>query len=419
MHNTLEQILRQREVRGERTVALLRAAFISLAVFLDVLAFAHVIPPYTSSPPAVSTLLLDAFFLSAALAFAILALKGVYYGFLKFVTITLDYVLILVMFAFDPSLAGAGIENLWLAVIAPVFMLYLNLIRFSQSAAWYAAGLSVAQCALVARLILGSWELQKILPLEFGLLMLISIGLAVSAAGRQMTEEASAKQMLERYLPPQLVKELQRSKASLVPGGRRQFVTMLFADIRGFTRISETLSPEQVVEVLNDYLSTMTDVIFAHEGTIDKFIGDAVMTIFGSPVSRPDDVVRAFRAAQGMILALDEFNARHPELPSPIAIGVGLHAGEVIAGNIGSAKRLDYTVIGDNVNLTSRIEALTKHYGCRILASSAVIEGLKRCGVEPAAREIDTVIVQGKTQSVVVYELFVEAAPATVSSTQS
>ncbi|HQI19587.1 MAG TPA: hypothetical protein PLW55_09610, partial [Leptospiraceae bacterium] len=187
MHNTLEQILRQREVRGERTVALLRAAFISLAVFLDVLAFAHVIPPYTSSPPAVSTLLLDAFFLSAALAFAILALKGVYYGFLKFVTITLDYVLILVMFAFDPSLAGAGIENLWLAVIAPVFMLYLNLIRFSQSAAWYAAGLSVAQCAIVARLILGSWELQKILPLEFGLLMLISIGLAVSAAGRQMT----------------------------------------------------------------------------------------------------------------------------------------------------------------------------------------------------------------------------------------
>lgn len=408
MENTLEQILHQREVRGEKAVALLRAGFIGIAVFLDGLAFVGIIPPYTSAPPTAGTLALDAVFLAAAWMIAGLALKGIYRGFFKFVTITLDYVLVLMMFAFDPSLAAAGEENLWLAVIAPVYMFYLNLIRFSRPAAWYAAGLSVVQCAVLGVMVVGSWQAQKILPLEFGLFMLVSIGLAINAVGRQMMEEANAKQMLERYLPPQLVEELRRSKASLLPGGKRQSVTMLFADIRGFSRISEELSPEQVVDLLNDYLSTMTDVIFAHEGTIDKFIGDAVMTTFGAPVSRPDDVVRAFRAAQQMILALEAFNARHPELPAPVGIGIGLHSGEVIAGNIGSAKRLDYTVIGDNVNLTSRIEGLTRYYGCRILASDAVMEGLRNCGVEPAAREIDTVIVRGKTQAVVVHELFAE-----------
>ncbi len=255
-------------------------------------------------------------------------------------------------------------------------------------------------------IVLGSWQTQKILQLQFGLVMLVALGLFINSVGRKMMEEANAKQMLERYLPPQLVDELRRSKATLLPGGRRQFVTMLFADIRGFSRISESMSPEQVVEILNDYLSSMTDVIFRHEGTIDKFIGDAVMTTFGAPVQRDDDVVRAFRAARDMIFALDEFNHRHPELRSRLEIGIGLHSGEVIAGNIGSAKRLDYTVIGDNVNLTSRIEGLTKHYGCRILATAAVVEGLRKCGVDPASREIDTVIVQGKTKPVVIYELF-------------
>lgn len=414
MQNTLEQILTQREVRGEKTVSVLRAALISIATFLDALGFAGIIPPYTSAPPTAETLLLDIVFLTFAVLFALLAVRGIYRSYFKFITITLDYVLVIVMFLFDPSVTAAGPESLWLAVIAPIFMFYLNLIRFSRSAAWYAAGLSVLQCAALGTIVLGSWQTQKILQLQFGLCMLVAVGLFINTAGRKMMEEANAKQMLERYLPPQLVDELRRDKATLLPGGRRQFVTMLFADIRGFSRISESMSPERVVDLLNDYLSTMTDVIFRHEGTIDKFIGDAVMTIFGAPVRREDDVVRAFRAAQEMMFALDHFNRRHPELLSGFEIGIGLHSGEVIVGNIGSAKRLDYTVIGDNVNLTSRIEGLTKHYGCRILATGAVVEGLRSRGIEAAVREIDTVIVQGKTQAVVVYELFAprSAAPA-------
>lgn len=409
MQNTLEQILTQREVQAERAVAYLRAALMSVASLLDCLAFAGLIPPYSIGPPTTGTLLFDCLFLGVACVFAGLAARGVYRSYFKFFSITLDYVLLIVIFAFDPSVSAASIENLWLAVIGPVFLFYLNLIRFSRAAAFYAAALSVPACAVMASTVLGSFETQEIVRLQFGLVMLIAIGLSISSAGRTMMEQANTKQMLERYLPPQLVEELQRSKATLQPGGRRQVVTMLFADIRGFSRISESLSPEHVVELLNDYLSTMTDVIFRHEGTIDKFIGDAVMTTFGAPIERADDVVRAYLAAREMISALDDFNLRHPELETPLEIGIGLHTGEVIAGNIGSAKRLDYTVIGDNVNLTSRIEGLTKHYGCRILATAAVIEGLRSCGLEPAAREIDTVIVRGKTRAVVIYELLAEA----------
>ena len=167
------------------------------------------------------------------------------------------------------------------------------------------------------------------------------------------------------------------------------------------------MSPNAVVTLLNGYLSTMTDIIFHNKGTIDKFIGDAIMTIFGAPIESGDDAQRAVKTAISMISALKDFNNLHKELRSPLEVGIGIHTGEVIAGNIGSDKRLDYTVIGDNVNLSSRIESLTKFYKCPILITQSTYEELKKENSVDTTitREVDTVIVKGKSKSIRIYEV--------------
>ncbi len=151
----------------------------------------------------------------------------------------------------------------------------------------------------------------------------------------------------------------------------------------------------------------MTDIIFQNSGTIDKFIGDAIMTIFGAPIQSKDDAYRAVKTAIEMKTKLEKFNSLHTELTKPLEIGIGIHTGEVIAGNIGSTKRLDYTVIGDNVNLASRIENLTKFYKCPIIISQTTLDELKEEIINSRflTREVDTVIVKGKSNPIKIYEI--------------
>lgn len=167
------------------------------------------------------------------------------------------------------------------------------------------------------------------------------------------------------------------------------------------------MNPRELVEFLNEYLSIMTDVIIARTGTIDKFIGDAIMTIFGTPVRRDDDARRALQTAVDINNALVEFNKRYTNLKDRIKIGIGIHTGEVVVGNIWSDKRLDYTVIGDNVNLSSRIESLTVYYGCPILIPENTYVCIEEefSNEEFLIREIDKVVVKGKIQSVGIYEI--------------
>lgn len=411
MATTFEAIFREREVRGEKVVAYLRFTFILVASFFDLLAITGVIAPYTSARPELLTLFLDLLFVLFAGVFATFAWMGAYRPFFKYITISLDYAFIVIMFLLDPSLGTTGQENAWLAVIAPLYLFFLNLIRFSRSAAFYAASLSAIQCVWLTFHLRGDLAIAPVLTFLLPLCMFLLIGLVVNAAGRRMMIEANTKQMLERYLSPQLVDDLRKSRRSLDPGGKRQLVTVLFADIRSFSRISESMGPERVVEMLNDYLSTMTEVIFRHEGTIDKFIGDAILATFGTPQVRSNDPVRAVAAASSMLEALSEFNRRHPELGAPLEIGIGLHTGDVIVGNIGSARRLDYTIIGDTVNLCARIESLTKHYRCPILVSESTLKAFTEAGGKTHSREIDTVIVQGKTEPVVIHEILPTLLP--------
>lgn len=217
-----------------------------------------------------------------------------------------------------------------------------------------------------------------------------------------ISSEKRMKSTMSRYMDPGIADRLVASGAELL-GGQSTMATVLFSDIRGFTTISEKLGPQGTVALLNEYFTLMVDCIAQEEGMLDKFIGDAIMAAFGIPVGHDDDADRAVRASIAMIRALWAWNAlRVEEGKPPVDMGIGLNSDTVVSGNIGSKKRMDYTIIGDGVNLASRLESACKQYGARILVSQftmAQLRGTYR------TREIDLVVVKGKTQPVAVFEI--------------
>jgi adenylate cyclase len=182
------------------------------------------------------------------------------------------------------------------------------------------------------------------------------------------------KKMLSQYVSETMLNEVLIAPEDVLHAGvgRKEKLTVLFSDIRSFTVISESLPAEQVVTLLNTYFKEMTDTIFKHQGTLDKFIGDAIMAFWGAPIRVDNDAIKAVTTAIEMISRLDLVNEKLAleELPT-IEIGVGVNTGEVILGNIGSDRKLDYTVIGDPVNTASRLEGITKQYGVPIVISES------------------------------------------------
>jgi adenylate cyclase len=183
-----------------------------------------------------------------------------------------------------------------------------------------------------------------------------SVALENSEYARALEREAEQRAQLSRFLSPALVEQAARGALELAKGGQLTELTILFSDIRGFTSMSEKLPAQEVVKMLNDYFELMVDILFEHGGILDKFIGDALMGLWGAPVRRPDDATRAVQAAVQMQAKLREFNAeRVADGKQPLQIGIGLHTGQVVVGNMGSSKALSYTAIGDGVNLASRL----------------------------------------------------------------
>lgn len=217
-----------------------------------------------------------------------------------------------------------------------------------------------------------------------------------------LRETEALRATMYRYLSQDLAEQLLNSKNTTL-GGARQFVSILFADIRSYTTLTERLSPEEVVVLLNRYFETMVDVIFAHRGTLDKFIGDAIMAVFGSPIPQKDHAQRAVETALEMQQQLKYFNQQQQRQGLPtVQIGIGINSDDVITGNIGSSKRMEFTAIGDGVNLTSRIESATKFYGCPIIISENTYT---LCKETIWVRELDYVCVHGKRQPVHLYEV--------------
>ncbi|MBI5561531.1 MAG: adenylate/guanylate cyclase domain-containing protein [Deltaproteobacteria bacterium] len=211
------------------------------------------------------------------------------------------------------------------------------------------------------------------------------------------------KKAFSQYVSPDLVSEIIRDPDRLKLGGEKRVVTVLFSDIRGFTTISEKLPPDELVTLLNEYLSPMTRIVLDEKGLLDKYIGDAIMAIFNAPLTIPDHPMRACAAAAKMMPRLEELNAGWARKGYPaIKIGVGVNTGEAVVGNMGAELRFDYTGIGDTVNLASRLEGLNKLYGTRIIVSEFTYEQVKDAFL---FRELDLVRVKGKAKPVGLYEL--------------
>jgi adenylate cyclase len=217
-----------------------------------------------------------------------------------------------------------------------------------------------------------------------------------------MIEDISKETTMSRYMDPSLADKLLRSGEEIL-GGQSSVATVLFSDIRSFTTVTEELGPQATVSLLNEYFTLMVDCIQLYGGMLDKFIGDALMAVFGTPVAHQDDADRAVKAGILMLRDLVEFNSRRvADGRKPIDIGIGVNTDIVVSGNIGSPKRMDYTVIGDGVNLASRLESACKQYGAHLLLSENTFVKLRGTY---RSREIDRVVVRGKTQPVAIYEI--------------
>ena len=257
-----------------------------------------------------------------------------------------------------------------------------------------------------------AWEAGLVLPLASLILLLLSIYVLNMAYG-YLVEARSKRQFTElfgQYVPPELVDKMAEDPEKYSMEGKKEVLTVLFSDVVGFTSISERLSPHELAAFINEYLTTMSQVIREQGGTLDKYIGDAIMAFWGAPVPDPghatNAVVAALRMQSGLNLLRQSFEARG--WPS-IAIGIGLSSGEMTVGDMGSKVRKAYTVMGDTVNLGSRLEGITRQYGVGILVSEETVmlsEGV-------LYREIDAVRVKGKDNPIKIYEPLVLEAEAT------
>jgi len=211
-----------------------------------------------------------------------------------------------------------------------------------------------------------------------------------------------------RYLSPSVMDAIIRRPELLQLGGEKREMTVLFSDIRGFTTFAERLDPQDLVALLNEYLTAMTDIVYRHDGVLDKYMGDAIMAFWNSPVDQPDHARRGCLTALDMLQELQGLRERWEArgIP-PLNMGVGLNSGAMSVGNMGSNTRFDYTVMGDAVNLGSRLEGASKEYGTNIIISESTLEAVREGGF--VVRFLDLVAVKGKTEPVAVYELIGQA----------
>ena len=251
------------------------------------------------------------------------------------------------------------------------------------------------------------WSNGTVLPVASGILMVVAIFMLNMSYGYFV--ESRGKKLITglfgQYVPPELVDEMAEAPNKYTQKAESKELTVLFSDVRDFTSISESLTPGDLSDLMNEYLTPMTKVIHQSRGTIDKYMGDAIMAFWGAPLGDDRHVKNALVAAKEMVLILKDINKIFEDKGWPkIQIGIGIHTGEMSVGNMGSTFRMAYTVLGDNVNLTSRLEALTKQYGVTCMVSEDIVKRDQ----ENYFREIDRVRVKGKENPVSIFELMDE-----------
>jgi adenylate cyclase len=297
----------------------------------------------------------------------------------------------------------------WLVPVEAAFVVLLGLFvglllsRLSGGLGWAAA---------LGMVVLYLWGTQwlfetrgLVLTTVYPIAAIVSctLGAAIYRAVAEEREKREIREAFSHYLNPEVTDLLARDPSQLRLGGERRHVTVFFSDIQDFTTIAESLGPEALGKLLNEYLGAMTDIVFQHEGLLDKYVGDAIMAFWGAPVAAPDHARRCCQAALDMQAALARLHERWAADGVPLMeIRIGIHSGEAMVGNFGSAQRFSYTAMGDTVNLASRLEGVNKRYSTHVLIS----EGTRHAvGDEFLCREIDRVVVKGRVEPVTVYEL--------------
>jgi adenylate cyclase len=296
-----------------------------------------------------------------------------------------------------------------LRLIANALMLLLAVGIMLRTSPWI--GVAVAAVGSLVALAIGYGAFQQFVlypsaHLQLGLIsgFLLVLGLRLT---REERDKARIRNMFEGYVSDDVVEMLLASGQKLDVGGQSMHITVLFSDIRSFTTITEQLTATETVEFLNVYFGRVINVIQAEGGRIDKFIGDAVMAEFGVPYPFEDHALRALRAAAGMRAVAEDFKGwmrtRFPDKKLPeFGVGIGIHSGNAVVGNLGSAKRMEYTAIGDTVNVASRLEGETKTLSCVIVASA---ETVRLAGDKVVTGRHDELKVKGRVEPVEVYEI--------------
>jgi adenylate cyclase len=279
----------------------------------------------------------------------------------------------------------------------------LGILALSVRRRWLALG---GIALLLSALPLAAWGLfaRAALWLPVGTpmltLVLLAVGRFVKSALAARRERDRVQKMFALYVPPDLVKTLMAHPEQAGLGGDTRRLTVMFCDLRGFTTLSAQLSPAEITAVLNRYFTCMTDAIFAHGGTVDKFIGDAVMAFWGAPLPDAEQERHAVQAAQAMQTALAELNVElAAQDKPPLKLGIGIHSGEALVGNMGAESRLSYTAIGDTVNVASRLEGANKTLGTEIVLSAETARGAP----ELALRPLGAIRVKGRPEPLEVF----------------
>lgn len=288
-------------------------------------------------------------------------------------------------------------------------------IALSLAVSWAGAlaGFVIVSGSIIGLMILDQWLLHKgiVTTMVLPALLIASVYVLLTLY-KYFTEErkkAHLRSTFAKYVSPAVVDEILKSPENIELGGKKQRMSVFFSDVRGFTTISEKLDPQVLSDVLNRYLTPMTEIVFANRGTLDKYMGDAVMAFFGAPIHYPDHAKYACRCALASIRKLKEIQKEFKEQGLPeIDIGIGINTSDMSVGNMGSDTVRSYTVMGDGVNLGSRLEGINKEYGTRIIISEFTFADVKDSFT---AREVDWVRVKGKNEPVRIYELISEGPP--------
>jgi adenylate cyclase len=300
---------------------------------------------------------------------------------------------------FMRTVPRAGAVLLLLALCAGAGIAASGVSGFGKSALVYALFVLVAPAVGLAAFALGWWV--EIVPLELGTVIALA-GSSLAGYAAEGREKRFIKSTFGRYLSPLWIEELIANPERAKLGGERRELSMFFSDLQGFTSISETLRAEELTALINDYLSVMTEIIQDEGGTVDKYVGDAIVAFWNAPLTQADHALRAVRAA---LRCQSELAGRQPEFRAragkDLLMRVGLNSGVAAVGNMGSRVRLSYTMMGDEVNLASRLEGINKYFGTYTMASAAVMQ---RIGGAFPARELARVAVVGKREAITVHE---------------